>query len=171
MRMKKFKIWSNESLPESCSAIQDQGVSIILSSQELLSLGKDTAWFNLSNSLQWFISWQHRNQWNKHIFMPDFHGSGEKSIHRNERPDGLVKAWGTEVSFRGAIWGLFLCLRKKNQWEPSTQYSQLGRQSLEACWFCQPFTATEKCWTAEGKSYPLFSSSFLYFQKQVDTFW
>ena len=63
---------------------------------------------NLSNGLQWFISWPHRNQWNKHISSPDFLGSGEKSINRHERPDGLAKDWSTEVRFRETIWGSFL---------------------------------------------------------------
>lgn len=73
---------------------------------------------NLSNGLQWFISWPHRNQWNKHISSPEFLGSGEKSINRHERPDGLAKAWSTEVRFRETIWGLFLRLSDKASESP-----------------------------------------------------
>lgn len=73
---------------------------------------------NLSNGLQWFSSWPHRDQWNKHISSPDFLGLGEKSINRHERPDGLARAWSTEVRFRETIWGLFLRLREKASKSP-----------------------------------------------------
>lgn len=43
MRIKEFKTWPNESLSESCLVMQGEGVSTILRSQELLSLGKDAA--------------------------------------------------------------------------------------------------------------------------------
>lgn len=49
MRRKQLKIWSNKFLSEFCLALQDEGVSTSLKSQELLLyLGKDTVWFKSS---------------------------------------------------------------------------------------------------------------------------